>query len=279
MNIFKGQKILVTGGCGSIGSEIVSQLISHKPAEIRVYDNNEFGHFNLSQKLNSPIVKYIIGDIRDRDRLRKCLRGVAIVLHCGAYKHVPYCEENPQEAVSVNVIGTENVIEASLETGVRKLIGISTDKSVNPINTMGATKLLAEKLLINSGFSVVRFGNVLNSSGSVIPIFKRQIESGGPVTITHRDMTRFMMSIGEAVTLVLKSTERAKGRDLFILDMQHVLIYALALEMIKEHTGSEDGMEIKFIGVRPGEKIHELLMTEEEEQIAILEDGIWTINY
>ena len=198
-SFYKDKDILVTGGCGSIGSEIVKQLLKYNPRLIRVFDNNESSQFHLHQELEEhENVRYLIGDIRDKGRLKLALRGVDIVFHAAALKHVPLCEYNPYEAVASNVIGTQNLIEAAREQGVHTFIGISTDKVVNPINTMGATKLLAEKLIINGAlgdyetkyhyrtkFSCVRFGNVLNSNGSVIPIFKRQIAKGGPVTLTH----------------------------------------------------------------------------------------------
>ncbi|MFM2375096.1 MAG: hypothetical protein RLZZ165_193, partial [Bacteroidota bacterium] len=218
MNIFEGKDILVTGGCGSIGSEIVRQLIIHEPKRVRVLDNDETGHWRLSQDLASPLLRNLLGDIRDRDRLGRAMEGVDYVFHAAALKHVPLCEYNPYEAVHTNVIGTQNVVDAAITHGVQKLIGISTDKAVNPINTMGATKLLSERLIVNApvGFSeiqvgCVRFGNVLGSAGSVIPMFKQQIAKGGPITITTPEMTRFFMTIPQAVDLVLKAAERMVG--------------------------------------------------------------------
>ena len=211
---FQGKEILVTGGCGSIGSEIVRQLLKYKPKRIKILDNNESGHFNLRQKIPSSITRHLVGDIRDRDRIKKAMKGVDIVFHAAALKHVPICEYNPFEAVSTNVIGTQNMVDMAREEGVDKFLAISTDKAVNPINTMGATKLLSEKLVTitygeyKTKFSCVRFGNVLNSNGSVIPIFRDQIAKGGPVSITSEDMTRFFMSIDEAVNLVLKSVSK-----------------------------------------------------------------------
>lgn len=275
MSIFEGKDILVTGGCGSIGSEIVRQLITHKPRRIRVFDNNESGHWNLSQELKSDLIRNLIGDIRDLERVRRAMDGVDIVFHAAALKHVPLCEYNPFEAVYTNVIGTKNVVTASFECNVDRMISISTDKAVNPINTMGATKLLGEKIVVNApmGFQstkycCVRFGNVLGSVGSVIPMFKAQIQQGGPVTVTTSDMTRFFMTIPQSVNLVLKAAEHMEGHEIFVLKMNIVRITDLAEVMIRElapqfgHNPEDIG--ITYIGKRPGEKTHEYLFTEEE---------------
>ena len=270
---FKGKNILITGGCGSIGSEIVRQLTDYDIGKIRVFDHDESAQFHLEEELEgSHNMRYLIGDIRDKDRVKRATRGVDIVFHAAALKHVPLCEYNPLEAVHTNVLGTQNIIDASKEEEVEKLIAISTDKAVNPINTMGATKLLSEKLVINAGFigehktifSCVRFGNVLNSDGSVIPIFKKQIGKGGPVTVTSKEMTRFFMSMPEAVNLILESAKVMKGREVFILNMKGIRIIDLAEAMIEELAEKPEDIEIKMVGVRPGEKLYELLMTEEE---------------
>jgi UDP-N-acetylglucosamine 4,6-dehydratase/5-epimerase len=275
---FYNKDILVTGGCGSIGTEIVKQLIKFKPKRIRVFDNNESGLFYLQKKLNSSKIRILIGDIRDKDRLRLAVCGADIVFHAAALKHVPLCEYNPFEAVNTNVIGTQNLLEVTREEHVGKVVSISTDKAVNPINTMGATKLLSEKLVMRAHigdkcttkFSCVRFGNVLNSVGSVIPIFKDQIKRGGPVTITSPKMLRFFMSMPEAVSLVLKAAQISKGQEIFILKMQKIRILDLA-EVLIEQFGPEfgyDPKEIKItnIGVRPGEKLDEQLVTIEERE-------------
>ncbi len=273
---YKGADILVTGGCGSVGSEIVRQLLEFKPKRIRVFDQNESGLFHLQEKLSSyKNVRYLIGNMRDKERLSRAVRGADIVFHAAALKHVPLCEYNPYEAVQSNVIGTQNLIVVCRDEGVKKMIAISTDKAVNPINTMGATKLLSEKLILTGGsgicktlFSCVRFGNVLNSDGSVIPIFKRQISKGGPVTVTSENMTRFFMSMSQAVNLVLKAGKITKGGEIFILKMDSLRIIDLAKVMIEElaprYGYDPKDIKIKIIGVRPGEKIYESLMTEEE---------------
>jgi UDP-N-acetylglucosamine 4,6-dehydratase/5-epimerase len=301
--LFKDKKILVTGGCGSIGSEIVAQLLEHDPRAVYVLDHDESGQFHLRERMEekdpekAQLVRHLVGDIRDKDRLNKAVKGVDIIFHAAALKHVPLCEYNPFEAVATNVIGTENLIDAAIRENVDRFISISTDKAVNPINTMGATKLLSEKLTMTAPigdsktlFSCVRFGNVLDSDGSVIPIFRRQIEQGGPVTLTSDDMTRFFMSIKEAVNLVLEAAKIMKGREIFILKMNSVKISDLAEVMIKElapKCGYKPGdIKIKIIGKRPGEKLYESLLTEEEiphseetDNMYIIRPGITTPGY
>ncbi|MCL2116405.1 MAG: polysaccharide biosynthesis protein, partial [Methanobrevibacter sp.] len=240
-SFYKGKKILVTGGSGSIGSEIVEKLVSLPVDSIRVFDNNETALFDLETDLNSPKIRTLIGDIRDLERLNRAFEDIDIVFHAAALKHVPLCEFNPFDAVKTNVVGTQNVLDAAINCDVAKVILVSTDKAVNPINVMGATKLLAERLILSANsyagnkrtiFSCVRFGNVLNSRGSVIPLFKKQIKNGGPVTITDPDMTRFIMHISDAADLILKSGQKAIGGEIFILKMSAVKITDLANAMI-----------------------------------------------
>lgn len=274
--IFENKTILVTGGCGSIGSEIVKQLLQYNPKVIRVLDNNESGQFHLNQKNNNTEkIRNLIGDIKDRDRVFRAMEGVDIVFHAAALKHVPLCEYNPFEAVNTNVIGTQNLVDAAIKERVDRFIGISTDKAVNPVNTMGATKLLSEKIITCTpiGFShvkfcCVRFGNVLDSVGSVIPIFREQIKNGGPITITSEKMTRFFMSMPDAVNLVLKSAEIVKGGETFILKMKTLKIIDLAEVIIEElapiHGFKPEEIKKEIIGIRHGEKLHESLMSSEE---------------
>ncbi|MBI5061106.1 MAG: polysaccharide biosynthesis protein [Candidatus Aenigmarchaeota archaeon] len=288
-DFYKGKDILVTGGCGSIGSEIVKQLLDYDVKRIRVFDHNESGQFHLQERLQNDKLRTLIGNIRDKERLKWAMKDVDIVFHAAALKHVPICEYNPFEAVATNVYGTQNVIDVAREEGVEKVMLISTDKAVNPINTMGATKLLCEKLILNApigdiktAFSCVRFGNVLNSDGSVIPIFKEQIKNGGPVTITSADMVRFFMSMQEAINLVLKATEKMMGREIFILKMQALRVIDLAEVMIEElapkHGYQPEKIKIKVIGVRPGEKLRESLLTEEEALYAEDSDGMLVLR-
>ena len=275
-SFFEDKDILITGGCGFIGSEIVRQLLNFNIKRVRVYDNNEFMLFKLGNlyKENKSL-RLLIGDVRDSNRLRRAMEDVDIVFHAAAFKHVPLCEYNPYEAIKTNVIGTQNALEIAGEAGVDRFIFVSTDKAVNPINTMGATKLLCEKIVLNADvgniktkYSCVRFGNVLNSSGSVIPVFKQQIQNGGPVTLTTDDMRRFFMPVRDAVRLVLKSSTIMQGREIFILKMHSMLIRDLA-EVLIENTAMKYGykpedIKITIIGGRVGEKIDELLITEEE---------------
>jgi UDP-N-acetylglucosamine 4,6-dehydratase/5-epimerase len=280
-NYYKGKKILVTGGVGSIGSEIVRKLFTLDPAVIRIFDNNETALFDLEQDLNSSKIRTLVGDIRDRDRLTVAMDGVDFVFHAAALKHVPLCEYNPFDAVKTNVLGTQNVLEAALAKEVEKVINISTDKAVSPSNVMGATKLLTERLTIAANhyhgdkrtiFSSVRFGNVLNSRGSVIPLFLKQIREGGPVTVTDKRMTRCFMDIPTAVNLIITANMVAKGKEIFILKMPAIRILDLAEVMIEQYAPrfgySPEDIRISTIGKRHGEKIFEELVTEEDSERA-----------
>ncbi|NQT30401.1 MAG: polysaccharide biosynthesis protein [Candidatus Saganbacteria bacterium] len=289
---FKGKKILVTGGTGSIGSEIVRQLLSYDPETIRVYSNDEDAQFNLSQEVGAKgRVRFLFGDIRERERLKWAMQGIDVVFHAAALKHVSACEFDPFEAVKTNVMGTENVIKIALEENVEKVINISTDKAANPINVLGATKLLAERITISANnyrgkkrtiLSSVRFGNVLASRGSVVPIFLKQIKNGGPVTVTDPDMTRFVMTIPQAVGLILKATFLADGGEIFILKMPAVKIGLLAeamVEMFAPALGYKaSDIKIENVGVRAGEKYHEELMTHMEESNAKEMDGLFVVS-
>jgi len=277
-SIFQNKSVLVTGGTGSIGREIVRKVLQYKPNVMRILNNDEAELFKLEQKLeNNPNVRFLIGDVRDKERLQRAVEGIDFVFHAAALKHVPLCEYNPFEAVKTNVLGTQNLIESAMEQEVEKLITISTDKAVNPVNVMGATKLLAERLTISANhykgarktaFSCVRFGNVLDSRGSVVPLFREQIRRGGPVTITDPDMTRFVMSIPQAVALVLKAAEIARGGEVFIFKMRSLHIRDLAEVMIEElapHYGyAPESIRIEISGKRAGEKLYEELLTEDE---------------
>lgn len=291
-NIFKGKRVLVTGGTGSIGSEIVRRLLKHEPKVVRIFSRDETKQFELQQELGDrEDLRFLIGDVRDRDRLTKAFEEIDIVFHAAAMKHVPACEYNPFEAVKTNVEGTQNIIDAALENKVEKVVAISTDKAVNPINTMGATKFLSEQLMINTylftkhkktTFSCVRFGNVMGSRGSVIPLFEKQIKAGGPLTLTHPDMTRFIMSIPQAVDLVFKATKMSRGGEIFIFKMPVVKIEDLAKAMILNFAPlygyQPQEIDIKDIGIRDGEKMYECLMTEEEAQRAFENEYMFIVH-
>jgi FlaA1/EpsC-like NDP-sugar epimerase len=272
-NPFKGKNILITGGTGSVGSEIARKILQYEPKVVRVLSNDENGLFNLGQELrDSPEARFLLGDVRDKERLMQAIDGIDIIFHAAALKHVPLCEYNPFEAIKTNVIGTQNVLDASLMAEVKKVIAIGTDKAVNPASTMGTSKLLAEKLVTDANyykgdrktiFSSVRFGNVIGSRGSVIPLFAKQIVKGGPVTITDSRMSRFIMSPDQVTSLLFKATGMALGGEIFILKMPSLKISDLAKvmadELAPEYGYKPSQIELKITGVRPGE-----LMTEEE---------------
>jgi len=284
---YSDKTILVTGGVGSIGTELVKRLIELDPKAIRVFDNNETGLFNLDHELTTEKMRTLIGDVRDYKRLRRAFEDVDVVFHTAALKHVPLCEYNPFEAVRTNVIGTQNAINAALEERVQTFIFISTDKAVNPRNVMGATKLLAERLVISANyykgkrktrFSCVRFGNVLDSRGSVIELFKKQIAQSKCITITDPKMTRFVMGIPEATELILKAGEIAGGGELFVLKMPALYIgdlAAAAIEVFAPLYGYKpDEIKTKIVGKRRGEKLFEELFTDDEARDAVDQDGL-----
>lgn len=278
MGYVKDKTVLVTGGGGSIGSELCRQLVSHKPKCLVIFDIYENNAYDIQQELK---IKYpdanvvtLIGSIRNTSRLESVFEQYKpdIVYHAAAHKHVPLMEVSPNEAIKNNVVGTWNVAKMADKYGVKKFVMISTDKAVNPTNVMGATKRICEMIIQSfnekskTDFVAVRFGNVLGSNGSVIPLFKRQIEAGGPVTVTHPDIIRYFMTIPEAVSLVLQAGAYAKGGEIFILDMgEPIKIDDLAKNLIRlsGYTLGVD-MEIKYTGLRPGEKLYEELLMNEE---------------
>lgn len=276
----KGQTILVTGGGGSIGSELCRQIARYEPEKIIIFDIYENNAFTLKNSLDrryhgAPQIEIRIGSVRDIDRLYEIFDEFhpSSVFHAAAHKHVPLMEDSPYEAVKNNVLGTYNVCHCANEYGVKNFVLLSTDKAVNPTNVMGATKRIAEltvqhfsKISKGTKFAAVRFGNVLGSNGSVIPIFKDQIKNGGPLTVTHPDITRYFMTIPEASQLVVQAGGLAKGGEIFVLDMgEPVKIVSLAENLIKL-SGFEPykDIEIQFTGLRPGEKLYEELSLEEE---------------
>ena len=284
-----GQNILVTGAAGSIGSELVRQIITFKPKSLTLIDINENSLYSFQQEINllnayNIEMKFLIASIRDKftvDRIFKA-GNFDLVFHAAAHKHVPLMEESPAEAIKNNIFGTYNLIEASKKYNVIKFVNISTDKAVNPTNVMGATKRFNEMMLQSQSnditkFMAVRFGNVLGSNGSVVPLFKKQIEAGGPVTVTHKEITRYFMTIPEAVSLVLQAETYANGGEIFVLDMgEPVKILHLAEKMItlSGMTPYKD-IDIEFSGLRPGEKLYEELLMAEEGMIKTENDLIF----
>ncbi len=283
--MLNGKRILVTGACGTVGAELTRQLVEAPgaPLEIRAIDNNESELFFLERRFSSDArVQCRLADVRDRDRLRQVMQGIDVVFHAAAFKHVIMCEKSPFEAVQTNIIGVENVMTAACDNNVERVIFTSSDKAVNPTSVMGTSKLMGEKLMTaaNSNlqgegpiFASTRFGNVLGSRGSVIPVFQAQIQKGGPVTLTDPRMTRFIMSIEQAVRLVIDSASQAQRGDVFITKMPVVRIEDLARVMIEEFAPrcgrDPSSIEIVTIGARPGEKMYEELMNSEETRRAV----------
>ncbi|RHW42804.1 polysaccharide biosynthesis protein [Neobacillus notoginsengisoli] len=274
-----GKTVLVTGAGGSIGSEICRQIVSFQPSRLILLGHGENSIYSIEMELiesnQSPSIEFIteIADLRDEEKMNRIMKDYRpdVVYHAGAHKHVPLMERNPEEALKNNVIGTRNAAKAASLNGVKTFVMISTDKAVNPTSVMGATKRLAEMIIqgmdrkSSTKFVTVRFGNVLGSRGSVIPLFKRQIENGGPVTVTHPDMIRYFMTIPEASRLVIQAGSLAKGGEVFVLDMgEPVKIVDLAKNLIKLSGNSVEEIGIEFTGIRPGEKLYEELLKEEE---------------
>jgi len=289
---FAGKRVLVTGGGGSIGSELCRQIMSFTPAKLVLYDISENYiydlFFELQEKygaLTRNTVELRVGSIRDKATLDRIFSEFQpeIVIHAAAHKHVPLMEDSPEQAVINNVFGTLNVAQCSLEHGVKRFVMISTDKAVNPTNIMGASKRMAEIIIEalqargKTQFTAVRFGNVLGSNGSVVPLFERQIRAGGPVTLTHPDIIRYFMTIPEAASLVLQAASIAKGGELFVLDMgKPVKIRELAERMIQLYADPNGPpVEIIYTGLRPGEKLYEELLRDEENSTATSKEKIF----
>ena len=271
--------VLVTGAAGSIGSEICRQLMLYKPKKVILLDQAESPMYDLQFELKNTYkdelerMEFVIANVKDRPRMEEVfeLYHPQLVYHAAAYKHVPFMEENPYEAVYVNVFGTRNVADLAIKYGVQKFVMISTDKAVNPTNVMGATKRMAEIYIQSRSteqthFVTTRFGNVLGSNGSVIPLFKKQLAAGGPLTVTHKDIIRYFMTIPEACNLVLEAGAMGEGGDIFVFDMgKPVKIYDMACKMIQ--LSGMHNIEIKEIGLRPGEKLYEELLATKENNI------------
>ena len=285
----KGKRVLVTGGAGSIGSEIVRQLVNFGASTVTVFDNAEASMFHLEQEVSRTFpkahIKYVIGDVRDKYRLEEVFDSFkpSIVFHAAAYKHVPMMESNPVEAIKTNVLGTMNVSNISYMNEVDKFVMVSTDKAVNPTNVMGATKRIAElytqflETKSATKFVITRFGNVLGSEGSVIPTFIKQIERGGPVSVTHKEVIRYFMTIPEACQLVLQASVLGNGGEVFLFDMgEPVSINDLAKNLIKYFKSKA---KIEYIGLRPGEKLYEELLCDGENMVTTDDHNIMKLNH
>ena len=268
--------ILITGGTGSFGKKLTRIMLDeYNPSKIIVYSRDELKQYEMrAAGYDATNLRYFIGDVRDLDRLRRAFEGVDIVIHAAALKQVPACEYNPMEAIKTNILGSSNVIDAALDAGVERVVALSTDKAVNPVNLYGATKLAAEKLFIQSNsyaggrktrFSCVRYGNVVGSRGSVVPVFLRQRENG-EITITDDRMTRFWISLEQGVRFVIRCVEHMHGGEVFVPKIPSMAIIDLAKAIAPE-------AKVNVIGIRPGEKLHEVLISEDEARTTVeLED-------
>lgn len=272
--------VLVTGGTGSFGKKFIEIMLKEfHPAKIIVFSRDELKQHEMrAGGFDHPSLRYFIGDIRDKDRLRRAFEGVNIVVHAAALKQVPACEYNPMEAIKTNILGSSNVVDAALDAGVEKVMALSTDKAVNPVNLYGATKLAAEKLMIQSNayaggkatrISCVRYGNVIGSRGSVVPIFLKQRESG-KVTITDERMTRFWISLDHGVRFVISCTEKMNGGEVFVPKIPSMKVSDLARVVAPK-------AEIEVIGIRAGEKLHEVLISEDEARSTIELDEMYVV--
>ncbi|BBN81100.1 UDP-N-acetylglucosamine 4,6-dehydratase (inverting) [Pseudoalteromonas sp. A25] len=261
--MFDNKSILITGGTGSFGKKYTKTLLArYKPKKIIIFSRDELKQFEMQQEFDDNCMRYFIGDVRDKDRLNRAMRGVDYVIHAAALKQVPAAEYNPMECIKTNITGAENVIDAALNNEVKKVIALSTDKAANPINLYGATKLASDKLFVAANnisgghrttFSVVRYGNVVCSRGSVVPVFQKFIDEGKDhIPITHEDMTRFWITLQQGVDFVLKNFERMLGGEIFVPKIPSIRITDLAKSMAPN-------LPLKVIGIRPGEKLHEIM--------------------
>ena len=268
--MLNGKSILITGGTGSFGNHFTDYVLQHyKPKKIIIYSRDEFKQFHMRNRLKAydPVMRYFIGDVRDVDRMRRAFDGVDYVIHAAAMKQVPACEYNPNEAIKTNISGAMKVIEAALDMGVKRVVALSTDKAVNPVNLYGGTKLVSDKLFVAANaysgmketrFAIVRYGNVAGSRGSVIPFFRSLVEQGKTeLPITDFEMTRFWISLEQGVELVIKALEESNGGETFISKIPSFKITDLAKAILPDCT-------LKEVGIREGEKLHEIMITRED---------------
>jgi len=268
---WRDASVLITGGTGSFGQKFVeTMLTTYRPRRLVVLSRDELKQSEMMTRFTDPSLRFFVGDVRDRDRLERAMHGVDVVFHAAALKQIPSCEYNPFEAIQTNVIGAENVINAAIDQGVRRVVTISTDKAVNPINLYGATKLCAEKLFVQGNaygyargtvFSAVRYGNVIGSRGSVIPLFTAQLASG-QVTVTDPGMTRFWIRLEQGVSFAIRCAEIMQGGEIFVPKIPSMRI----MDLVEAIAPS---CRVEFIGMRPGEKLHEVLVAEEESRQAL----------
>jgi FlaA1/EpsC-like NDP-sugar epimerase len=268
------KRILIIGGTGSWGQELTRQILGNASVkEIRIYSRGEHKQVEMARKFNDKRIIFIIGDIRDKKRLKYSAENVDHIFHLAALKHVPVCEHNPEETVQTNILGTLNAVEVAIENKVKTFVLVSTDKAVDPINVYGVSKSMAEKIVVNANlkfngtkFVCIRGGNVIGTNGSVVPLFKNQILKANEITITDKQMTRYFMRLQDAIGLIFKAVEDSVGGEIFVMKMPSIKITGLAALMIKE-LGNKS-TKIKHIGIRPGEKIHEVLVSRYEAKRA-----------
>lgn len=281
--MFKNKTILITGGTGSWGKELTRQLIHSDVKEIRIFSRGELVQVTMQREFHNKNISYIIGDIRDKTALTDALAGVDYVFHLAALKHVPICEFQPQEAIKTNVLGTMNIIDASITRKVKKVIYVSTDKAVSAVNLYGMSKGMGERLIIeanlhsDTSFTCIRTGNVLGSNGSVIPLFKEQLQLTNQVTLTHKDMTRYFVTIPDAVSFLINAAKKSGGGEIYVMSMPACKIIDLAKAVIKLY--GNNNSKIVEIGIRPGEKMHEELISASENGIVYQYDNDYYIVY
>ena len=280
--MFDNKNVFITGGTGSFGKEFVATLLrNYKPNKIIIYSRDELKQYEMAQKFNEPCMRYFIGDVRDLPRLQKAMNGVDLVVHAAALKHVPIAEYNPMECIKTNIMGAQNVIDACIDNGVKKVIALSTDKAASPINLYGASKLASDKLFVaanniigkgSTRFSVVRYGNVLGSRGSVVPYFAKLIDSGAKtLPITDPNMTRFWITLQEGVEFVIKSFERMQGGETFVPKIPSMKMSDMARAMAPE-------LDQEIIGIRPGEKLHEIMCPQNDAHLTLEFDDHYVIE-
>jgi UDP-N-acetylglucosamine 4,6-dehydratase/5-epimerase len=280
--MFNSKSILITGGTGSFGKACVRRLLNdYKPRKIIVYSRDELKQYEMAQDFTSPVMRYFIGDVRDRDRLHLAMRDVDYVIHAAALKQVPTAEYNPMECIKTNINGASNIIDVAIEQNVEKVIALSTDKAASPINLYGATKLVSDKLFVAANnivgplrtqFSVVRYGNVVGSRGSVVPFFQKLVHAGAEeLPITDPRMTRFWITLPQGVDFVLKSFERMQGGEIFVPKIPSMKVTDLA-------TALAPGVPIKVVGIRPGEKLHEVMCPADDHHLTVEFDGYYVIK-
>ncbi len=282
--MFSGKKILITGGTGSWGNELTSQLLEKNPEEIRIFSRGEFAQVSMKRKFDDSRISFFIGDVRDFNAINLACKGIDIIFHLAALKHVPICEEQPYEAIKTNVVGTENIIKAAINNRVLKVIDVSTDKAVVPINAYGMTKALGEKLIIHANklsnhtrFTCIRAGNVLGTNGSVVPFFINMIKKNNQITITDLNMTRFFLTLKDSITLLFKAIEVSFGGETFVVHMPSFYIKDLASALIKVY--GNDKTKIIETGIRPGEKIDEVLVSKHEVDNTYQYDNLYYIIF